>query len=104
MTATANPAPSPDLHAFEHHWQDEADAAFLYRALAGVEPDERKRDVYARLAQVEDRHVEIWAKVLAENGRPPRQFRPTARARLLAWLGRRFGPGFLLPQIGRAHV
>ena len=44
---------APDLHAFAHHWQDEADAAFLYRALAGVEPDARKRDVYSRLAAVE---------------------------------------------------
>jgi VIT1/CCC1 family predicted Fe2+/Mn2+ transporter len=97
MTSSA----TPDLHAFEHHWQDEADAAFLYRALAGVEPDDHKRDVYSRLAAVEDRHVEIWAKVLTEHGRPPRPFRPTARARLLAWLGRRFGPGFLLPHLLR---
>ena len=101
MSTTAPPAPIPDLDAFEHHWQDEADAAFLYRALAGVEPDERKRDVYARLAEVEDRHVEIWAKVLAEHGHAPKSFRPTARARLLAWLGRRFGPGFLLPLLLR---
>ena len=101
MGTTTDPAHTADLHAFEHHWQDEADAAFLYRALAGVEPDERKRDVYARLAAVEDRHVEIWAKVLAEHGHPPKPFRPTARARLLAWLGRRFGSGFLLPHLLR---
>ena len=43
-------ANAPDLHAFEHHWQDEADAAFLYRALADVEPDSKKQDVYRRLA------------------------------------------------------
>src|SRR5678815_208602 len=94
-------ASQPDFHTFEHHWQDEADAAFLYRALASVEPDLKKRDVYTRLAAVEDRHVEIWAKLLTELGHPPRPFRPTARARLLAWLGRRFGPGFLLPHLLR---
>jgi vacuolar iron transporter family protein len=92
---------TPDFHAFQHHWQDEADAAFLYRALATVEPDPRKRDVYSRLAAVEDRHVEIWAKLLHEHGHPPPPFRPTGRARLLAWLGRRFGPGFLLPHLLR---
>ena len=91
----------PDVHAFEHHWQDEADAAFLYRALAGVEPDAKKRDVYTRLAAVEDRHVEIWGKLLTELGHAPAPFRPTGRARLLAWLGRRFGPGFLLPHLLR---
>src|SRR5215204_109565 len=95
-----NAAP-PDVHAFEHHWQDEADAAFLYRALASVEPDPKKQNVYARLAAVEDRHVEIWAKLLTDLGHPPGAFRATARARLLAWLGRRFGPGFLLPHLLR---
>jgi VIT1/CCC1 family predicted Fe2+/Mn2+ transporter len=95
-----NAAP-PDVHAFHHHWQDEADAAFLYRALASVEPDAKKRDVYSRLAAVEDRHVTIWAKLLTDLGHPPAPFRPTARARLLAWLGRRFGPGFLLPHLLR---
>src|SRR3954469_6050196 len=52
---------SPDLDAFEHHWQDEADAAYLYRLLANAEPDPKKGDLYRRLAAVEDRHVEIWA-------------------------------------------
>ena len=88
-----------DVHAFEHHWQDEADAAYLYRLLAAAEPDPGRRDVYTRLADVEDRHVEIWARLLTENGRPPKRFRPSGRARLLAFLGRRFGPGFLLPML-----
>ena len=90
---------APDLHAFEHHWQDEADAAYLYRILAAAEPDAKKRDLYNRLASVEDRHVEIWAKLLAEHGRPVGPFRPSARTRLLARLGRVLGPGFLLPML-----
>jgi vacuolar iron transporter family protein len=99
---TSGPASSqtaPDLDTFRHHWQDEADAAFLYRILAAAEPNEQKRDVYARLAEVEDRHVTVWAKLLAEHGRPAPQYRPSTRARVLAWLGRRFGPGFLLPML-----
>ncbi|HXD22911.1 MAG TPA: hypothetical protein VN613_06090, partial [Gemmatimonadaceae bacterium] len=89
----------PDLHTFEHHWQDEADAAYLYRVLASVEPDAAKRDVYQRLAVVEDRHTEIWADVIAKNGGRVGKFSPAGRTRLLAWLGRRFGPGFLLPML-----
>jgi len=87
----------PDLHEFEHHWQDEADAAFLYRVLAAEEQDAKRRDIYSRLAHVEDRHVEIWADLLTRSGRPPASHRPSTRARLLAFLGRRFGPNFLLP-------
>jgi VIT1/CCC1 family predicted Fe2+/Mn2+ transporter len=98
--ATTSAAPhTPDVHTFAHHWQDEADAAYLYRVLAQCETDAKRSDVYRRLADVEDRHVEIWARLLAEHGSPPRRFRPSARARLLAFLGRRFGPGFLLPML-----
>jgi vacuolar iron transporter family protein len=85
------------VHDFEHHLGDEADAAYLYRALARAEPDERRRDIYERLAAVEDRHVAIWSDLLAQQGRPPRPHRPSMRARVLAWIGRRFGSGFLLP-------
>jgi vacuolar iron transporter family protein len=97
-TMRAGQAPL-DLDVFHHHWQDEADAAFLYRKLAAAEPDQKQSSVYARLAEVEDRHVEIWASLLAQHGRPPGAFAPSSRARVLAWLGRRFGPGFLLPTL-----
>lgn len=102
MATTTSPSPTasaPDLHAFEHHWQDEADAAYLYRLLAGAEPDPAKQDIYRRLADVEDRHLEIWAGLLAEHGRTIGPHRPTGRTRLLAMLGRMFGPGFLLPML-----
>jgi predicted membrane protein (TIGR00267 family) len=85
------------LDEFEHHLRDEGDAAFLYRTLASAERDERRRGIYQRLAEVEDRHVEIWADLLSRHGRTPPPHRPSARARLLAWAGRRFGSGFLLP-------
>jgi predicted membrane protein (TIGR00267 family) len=88
-----------DVHAFEHHWQDEADAAYLYRLLAAAEPDPKKKDVYSRLADVEDRHVVVWADLLAQHGHPPPNFRPSGRARILAALGRWFGPRFLLPML-----
>jgi vacuolar iron transporter family protein len=88
-----------DVHAFEHHWQDEADAAYLYRILAASESDPKKKDTYSRLADVEDRHVVVWSDLLAKHGHQPGEFRPSGRARLLATLGRWFGPDFLLPML-----
>jgi len=105
MSTTLEPRPAPaktvdiDIHSFEHHWQDEADAAYLYRILAAAEADAKKRDIYSRLADVEDRHVVVWGDLLAQHGHPPAAFRPSGRARLLAALGRWFGPGFLLPML-----
>ena len=98
-TTRADAPTTPDLDGFVHHWQDEADAAFLYRLLSDAEPDAAKKDIYRRLAEVEDRHVEVWGGLLAQHGRAPGAHRPTARTRLLAMLGRAFGPGFLLPML-----
>ena len=92
-------AAQPDVHTFEHHWQDEADASYLYGILASLESDARKKDIYRRLSEVEQKHVAIWEKLLVENGRPPKSFKPSGRTRLLAFMGRIFGPGFLLPML-----
>jgi vacuolar iron transporter family protein len=105
MPTTLESPPQPaqsqgiDVHAFEHHWQDEADAAYLYRILANAEADPKKKGIYARLADVEDRHVVVWADLLSSSGHAPRAFRPSGRARMLATLCRWFGPGFLLPML-----
>lgn len=92
-------AHEPDIHSFEHHWQDEADAAYLYRILAEAESDEKKKDIYSRLAEVEDRHVVVWGDLMTSHGHPPKTFEPSGRAKLLARIGRVFGPGFLLPML-----
>jgi VIT1/CCC1 family predicted Fe2+/Mn2+ transporter len=105
MATSADPttrqSANPDLDAFEHHWQDEADAAYLYRLLSEAEPDQSKKDLYRRLSEVEEKHVEIWARLLRENGREPGRFSPTGRTRLLAGLGKMLGPSFLLPMLLR---
>lgn len=78
-----------------HHWQDEGDAAYLYGLLAQIEPDQSKQDLFKRLMDVERRHVEAWAGVLAEHGIETPAFKPTPRTKLLAFLAKRFGPSFL---------
>ncbi|HET8714164.1 MAG TPA: VIT1/CCC1 transporter family protein [Gemmatimonadales bacterium] len=92
---------NPDVKEWLHHWQDEADAAFLYLALAGQETDPHRKDVYIKLAGVEERHVQMWGKLLAEHGHPVGQPRPSINARLRAWFGRRFGTRYLLPMLLR---
>src|SRR6266496_2812566 len=92
---------SPDVREWLHHWQDEADAAYLYLALAGQEADPHKKDVYIKLAGVEERHVQMWSKLLAEHGHTVEHVRPSVNARLRAWFGRRFGTRYLLPMLLR---
>jgi VIT1/CCC1 family predicted Fe2+/Mn2+ transporter len=80
-----------------HHLQDEADAAFLYRRLAGTEVDQAKSRIYNQLADVEDRHVAVWRQLLTDAGHQVAAPPPSNRAKVMAWLGSRFGSRFLLP-------
>lgn len=88
---------SPLPPEWVHHLQDEADAAYLYRVLARAEPDAERAEIYRQLADVEDRHVSMWQRLMAERGHEVPTPTPTARARLMAWASRWTGPGFLLP-------
>src|SRR5687767_14328650 len=90
--------PAPP-HTWLHHLEDEADAAFLYRELARAERDPGKADLYRKLASVEDRHVEMWRRLLADNGHTVGVPSPSRGARMRAWLARRLGSGILLPML-----
>jgi len=93
--------PTADVKKWLHHWQEEADAAYLYLALAGQEADPHRKDIYIKLAGVEERHVQMWSKLLAQHGHQVEPTRPSLNARLLAWFGRRFGTRYLLPMLLR---
>lgn len=90
--------PSTDApRGWRHHLRDETDAAFLYRELARSERDPEKAELYLKLASVEDRHIEIWKTLIAEHEHVVPAVVPSTRARILAWLARRLGSGFLAP-------
>src|SRR6185437_11491813 len=58
-----------------------------------------KAELYRKLARVEDRHVEMWRTLLAENGHPVEPPPPSRGARFRAWVARRLGAGILLPML-----
>ena len=85
--------------AWEEHYRDECDAVFLYRRLASFEADEGRRDLFGRLADVEDRHVARWAELFKETGQALPPHTPSFKTRALAWLARLFGSTLILPLI-----
>jgi VIT1/CCC1 family predicted Fe2+/Mn2+ transporter len=95
----AAPSPTSAPPDWLHHLEDEADAAFLYLALAALEPDPKRAELYSKLAGVEARHVALWEKLIREHGHAIPPTKPSLRARGMAWLARRFGPGFLAPML-----
>ncbi|HET7619539.1 MAG TPA: VIT1/CCC1 transporter family protein [Vicinamibacterales bacterium] len=90
--------PQPD-ESWDEHYRDERDAAYLYRALALGERDGTRRDLFERLAIVEDQHVARWEELFRDGGRPLPGWSVSRRTRLLAWVAGRFGSGSVLPLI-----
>lgn len=89
--------PNADMVAqWRHHLQDEADAAFLYRRLSEHEPNDNKKDLYLRMADVEDRHTEAWRQVFIAYGISFKDPKPSLKSRFLAWVGSHFGAQVLL--------
>ncbi len=73
-----------NLKRWREQWQDEGDAEFLYKVLADLERDPRRRTILLRLAAVEAAHQAEYARLLREAGQELRPFQPSLRARLLA--------------------
>ncbi len=81
--------------------QGEVDGAAIYRALADSESDPKLAEVFRRLASVESAHAEFWRGRMGAKGA---KLAPSLRARMLAWLARRFGPGFVIPTLAAAEA
>src|SRR6185503_5887049 len=94
--SSASDPPLPDP-SWDEHYRDERDAAYLYRALAAVERDRDRQQLFEKLAVVEDRHAERWRELFAESGRPLPEYATAKRTRLLAWIAKHFGNSTILP-------
>jgi predicted membrane protein (TIGR00267 family) len=98
MPTSQSERPVPD-ESWDEHYADEKDAAWLYRELAGAERNVERRELFGRLAVVEDRHTVRWEELFREAGRPLPPHAVSRRTRLLAWVARTFGPSSVLPLV-----
>ena len=84
---------------YRSNLQDELDSAALYRALAESEETPQMREVYRRLAAIEEKHAALWREQLATVGESAGRYRASLRTRILAWLARQFGAALVLPMV-----
>lgn len=82
-------------------WQEERQSAWLYRVVAQVEPDPRKRAMFGQLAEAAEAQAQVWAQQMPG---PLPEFQPTLRARVVAALLRRLGPRALRPVLAAMKV
>lgn len=80
---------------FLSNWRDEMEAVMLYSQMASQETDPKKKKVYERLAEIENKHAAIWGCELEKMGVSP-DFRPRLKASILSWFGKIVGHKSLL--------
>lgn len=90
--------PNP-IDRYRSNLQGEVDSAVLYRVLAESETNPQMKEVFRRLAAVEEAHAEFWRGRLTKLGAGGGRGRVSFRTRALAFLARRFGPNLVLPII-----
>jgi VIT1/CCC1 family predicted Fe2+/Mn2+ transporter len=88
---------SARVRRYRANIQAEVDRAAVYGAMADVEPDGELAASFRRLAAAEARHAEFWRERLGEIDDAAAAARPSARARVLVRLARRFGSRLVLP-------
>ena len=81
-------------------WREEKQSAHLYRVLAEVEADARRRALFERLAEAAESQAADWSRAL---DRQP-AFRPTLRVHAVERLIRWLGPRRVLPVLAAAKV
>ena len=94
----------PPQRAQEHdrllgNWRAERDSAALYAALARLERDPRHSATYRQLAEAEGRHAAFWEERLRAAGYAVPAFRSSGRVRVLIFLARHLGVGFVVPSV-----
>ncbi len=84
--------PDPEkVRLLQANLDDEIDGIAIYRLLAQAERDSKRRSIFEQLAQVEERHADVWREKLRQAGVEPKEHGPSLRVRLLGFLARRFG-------------
>jgi vacuolar iron transporter family protein len=88
-----------DVDRYRANYIIEKDGIALYRAMAAAEKDDKRAEIFEKLAQNEERHAQRWARLIELAGGKVPVHRPSARVHLLGWLARRFGTKRVIPII-----
>jgi VIT1/CCC1 family predicted Fe2+/Mn2+ transporter len=88
-----------EITRYRVNLQGEVDGAAMYRAMAELEAQPQRAEIYRRLAATEESHAAFWRKHLTETGIITPPPRPGWRTRFLIWVAKRFGPDLVLPTL-----
>lgn len=83
-----------DINLWLQSRQDEIDAHYLYEVLQQKVTTDADRNLYRELGQLEAAHIDAWENLLLQQ-RTLGPRRPSTKARVLSWIGRRINLNFL---------
>ena len=86
-----------DVERYRANYMSEMDGIALYRALAAAEKDEKRAEIFEKLAHAEERHAHRWAGLLRAAGAAVPQYHPSARVRMVKLLASVLGTQKVLP-------
>src|SRR5918992_915655 len=88
-----------DVARYRQNYLVEMDGIELYRALAAAEKDEKRKVIFRKMAQTEERHARRWVRLIETAGFQVPEYRPTVRVRVLGWMAKHFGTHRVIPII-----
>ncbi|HMS64738.1 MAG TPA: VIT1/CCC1 transporter family protein [Ignavibacteria bacterium] len=83
------------IDIWKHHLQDEADAAYLYKILGNIEKNENKSSIYLQLAEVEEKHKQVWLELFLKNNIKSDDISISPKAKFYGWYAKKFGTGLI---------
>src|SRR5919106_6308939 len=88
-----------DVARYQQNYLVEMDGIALYRSMAAAEKDEKRAEIFEKLAQNEERHAQRWARLIQAAGGSVPSYRRTMRVRAPAGRARRWGTRRVVPII-----
>ncbi len=89
---------------YQTYLKAELDAAAMYKALADMEGDQQRAEVFRRLAQAEMRHASRWAEKLGMDAAQLRPSPPGPKLALVRLAARLLGLGRVMPILLRGEA
>ena len=89
-----------ELRMLRDNWYEEKEAAYIFRAVAEREKDSRKKEIFKKLASIEEEHAAVWERELQRN-KLPLTYTPRLRTHVYLFLIRCCGRGSLFDLLER---
>lgn len=102
MAVESNKSDKPtesDMARYRENYLSEQEGVYLYRMLAEAESDTHLADLYRRLADIEQRHSDLWKGYLTGAGETLPAYTPNWRIRALVWIAKHLGTGAVLSTV-----